>query len=488
MGRVYLALDPNIDRKVALKVLEPLRDVSAEEEADLQQRFELEARAAGRLKHPGIVTVYDAGTDPEGGSSFIAMEWVDGPSLERLLKQSGTLPVSRAIAVVEQVAVALDSAHRQEIVHRDIKPANILLDESGHAKISDFGIAKFTSMSRTAAGQILGSPYYMSPEQVRNETVDGRSDLFSLGVVLYQAVTGAVPFDGDSMASITYKILEIDPNPPQSINPAASEALARVIERALAKSPADRFQTGLEFAQTLGAVDPSTPGDVEAPTVDSAARRAQLASKRGTNTLLLATPRLASETSPERTLQREGRLAKLVEDARSGSQRFWASLSSRSRVSLVGLTFLSILVLLITFRPRQPSTASVIESLIPAEQAPSVEPQATRRPLPSGWATLDISYRNRLRSAFLTIWIDGEKTWSERVTAPKGLFKRASGTRVRASIMVPEGGHVIEVRIDGSEGKVNLSERIEAVFEEGETRGLKVVLIPPSMLKLSWEG
>ena len=213
MGRVYLALDPHIDRKIALKVLEPFGDVPPGQEDTLQNRFILEARAAGRLSHPGVVTIFDAGTDPKSDLSYIAMEWVEGPSLERLIKEQGSLPVRDSLDIVHQVALALDAAHRQGLVHRDVKPGNILLDNEGQAKVTDFGIAKLARLNMTMTGWVPGTPFYMSPEQVRNEDVDGRSDLFSLGVVLYQCLTGQVPFEGDSLASITYKILEIDPRP-----------------------------------------------------------------------------------------------------------------------------------------------------------------------------------------------------------------------------------------------------------------------------------
>ncbi len=502
MGRVYLALDPNIDRKIALKVLEPLRGVSAQEEEELRRRFVLEARAAGRLKHPGIVTVYDAETDPTTDRAFIAMEWVEGRSLEQLLGRSGRLPTSQAVAVVDQVAVALDSAHREGLVHRDIKPANILLDVEGRAKLTDFGIAKFTSMSNTVAGRILGSPYYMSPEQIRNESIDGRSDLFSLGVVLYQSVTGAVPFDGESLASITYKILEIDPRPPRSLNPAVTEALSGVIDRALDKPPSGRFQTGLEFSRALRAVEPRAAEDKEPATVDAGALPARPASsaslptsprKRGTGTVLLPAPGPGPDASTDRASRREGGLEALVEEPSARIRNLRTPLSNRFRIAVAALLALAVLGLLTFLRPREPEPPVQAVRTMPGETpkpsrpAEVLVPEATQSPVPSGWATLEVNYRNRLRSANLTIWIDGEKTWSQRVTAPKGLLKRASGREVRAILMVTEGGHVIQIRVEGSSGKVRATKRIEAVFEQGQTRRLGVALIPPDWLKLSWK-
>jgi serine/threonine-protein kinase len=261
MSRVYLAHDPNLDRKVALKVVLTNLTLDSDAQRELQKRFLLEARAAGKLTHPGIVSVYDADTDPNSGAPYIAMEWVQGRSLRSLLEEHKKIPIPRATEIVSQVAAALDYAHSMGRIHRDIKPSNILMARDGRAKISDFGVAKIVAEPYTVSGQILGTPLYMSPEQVKDEPIDGRSDLFSLGVVLYQCVTGQLPFAGDSLAKVVYKILHTDPHPPQLERSEGAMLLREVMERSLMKDPGGRYQTGADFSTALDRVTQAFAGD-----------------------------------------------------------------------------------------------------------------------------------------------------------------------------------------------------------------------------------
>lgn len=260
MGHVYLALDPNIERRVALKVLLPLLKVGRREEAELRQRFLIEARAAGRLQHPGVVGVFDADTDPECGLSYIAMEWVDGTSLDELIRESGKLSILRTVEIAERVAIALGVAHEAGLVHRDIKPANILLDAMGCAKVTDFGIAKLASMSITATGWIPGSPYYMSPEQVRGEDLDFRSDIFSLGAVLYHVMTGALPFPGESFPEVCMAILDGRPRRPSEVRQGFPKALEDYLLRCMQPDSSERFHNGTEAHGALVAVADSLTG------------------------------------------------------------------------------------------------------------------------------------------------------------------------------------------------------------------------------------
>src|SRR5579863_2572205 len=195
MGIVYKARDPKINRVVAVKTIS-LAGQPPEEEQEYRERFVHEAEAAGRLSHPGIVTIFDVGEEPETRAPYIVMEFVAGQSLDKLLlsKEDRKLTVEKALQLALEVAEALDCAHGQGVVHRDVKPANILLTEDGHAKIADFGVAKLNFANATATGRTLGTPAYMSPEQLNGDPVDGRSDLFSLGVILYAVVTGYKPF------------------------------------------------------------------------------------------------------------------------------------------------------------------------------------------------------------------------------------------------------------------------------------------------------
>jgi len=266
MSRVYLAHDPNLDRKVALKVVLTNLTLDTDAQRELQKRFLLEARAAGKLTHPGIVSVFDADTDPISGAPYIAMEWVQGRSLRSLLEEHKRISLPRAAEILSQVAAALDYAHSMGRIHRDIKPSNILLARDGRAKISDFGVAKIVAEPYTVSGQILGTPLYMSPEQVKDEPIDGRSDLFSLGVVLYQCVTGQLPFAGDSLAKVVYKILHTDPHPPQLERSEGAMLLREVMERSLMKDPGARYQSGTDFSTALDWVTQAYAGESAAGT------------------------------------------------------------------------------------------------------------------------------------------------------------------------------------------------------------------------------
>ena len=251
MSRVYLAHDPNLDRQIALKVVLKGWTLDTREQTELENRFLLEARAVGKLSHPGIVRVYDAASDEKTGLPYIAMEWVQGRSLRSHLEEKGRLSGARTMEILAKVARALDYAHSKGRVHRDIKPSNILIEKEGRPKVSDFGVAKIMTETHTTSGHVLGTPAYMSPEQVRDEPLDGRSDLFSLGAVLYQCLTGDLPFPGDSLVQVVYKILKVDPRPMQLPNTPATKQLVAIAERALQKDAASRYQTGEEFAQAL---------------------------------------------------------------------------------------------------------------------------------------------------------------------------------------------------------------------------------------------
>ena len=253
MSKVYLAHDPNLDRKLALKVVLQGWSVNRQEQSELERRFLLEARAAGKLSHPGIVRVFDAYTDPETGISYIAMEWIQGRSLAQVLSDNEPLSGPETLAMLAQVARALDYAHEFGRIHRDIKPSNILISNEGVAKVSDFGVAKIMSETHTISGQVLGTPAYMSPEQVRDEQLDGRSDLFSLGAVLYQCVSGTTPFDGESLVQVVYKILNVDPRPLQLPHTEAWVLLKEIVNRGLQKDPNCRYQNGAQLADFLEA-------------------------------------------------------------------------------------------------------------------------------------------------------------------------------------------------------------------------------------------
>ncbi len=247
MGVVYQAHDPQIDRMVAIKVLRPDRVTSDEFVA----RFLKEARAIGRLSHPGIVTVFDVGNAND--TVYIAMEYLIGEPFDEVIR-SGRLAVPQCIDIAIQVAETLDYAHSKGIVHRDIKPSNIIMTPENRVKLTDFGIARIEDIAaghQTRAGEILGTPIYMAPEQVAGSTVDRRSDLYSLGVILYEMIAGRRPFTGNNIAAIFRAITLDEPDPPASINPFISKALSDLIMKSLAKAPQERFQTGRQMADAL---------------------------------------------------------------------------------------------------------------------------------------------------------------------------------------------------------------------------------------------
>lgn len=247
MGVVYKARDPRINRVVAVKTIS-LIGQSPEDELDYRERFFREAEAAGRLSHPGIVTVFDVGEEPETRAPYIVMEYVGGESLERrLARKERKFAVETALRLTMEIAEALDAAHCMNVVHRDLKPANILLTEDGHAKIADFGVAKLNLANQTSAGRAWGTPAYMSPEQVNGEAVDGRSDLFSLGVMLYTCLTGHRPFQGNSAVTISYKVVNRDPIPATLLDTELPPGLDYIITRAMAKDARDRYQRGMEL-------------------------------------------------------------------------------------------------------------------------------------------------------------------------------------------------------------------------------------------------
>jgi serine/threonine-protein kinase len=252
MGVVYLGRDPKIGRVVAIKTMALAQEFEADELAEVKDRFFREAETAGRLSHPNIVTIYDAGEEHD--LCYIAMELLKGKDLVPYTKPDNLLPIDKVVSIVARVADALGYAHKQNIVHRDVKPANVMYEpESDSVKVADFGIARITDSSKTKTGMVLGTPSYMSPEQLSGKKVDGKSDLFSLAVGLYQLACGKLPFEGDSMAQLMFRIAN-EPAPDiLAINPNLPPAFVAFLERSMAKNAEDRYQTGEEFAAALRA-------------------------------------------------------------------------------------------------------------------------------------------------------------------------------------------------------------------------------------------
>lgn len=262
MGIVYKGFDPLIQRYVALKTIQPGFLEPQDEESSL--RFQREAQAAGNLSHPNIVAIYEYGEDT--GRAFIAMEYVEGRTLGELLKQNHRFALKDIHSILASVLSALEYSHNMGVIHRDIKPGNIMLDETGTVKVMDYGVAHIQSSDMTLTGTIIGTPGYMSPEQLMGEHVDPRSDLYSTGVVLYELITGERAFTGATFSSVIYKVFNNDLSPPSRLKPTVPGALDGVIERACAKKPDERYPTANEFTTALN--EALTPGIVSETTID----------------------------------------------------------------------------------------------------------------------------------------------------------------------------------------------------------------------------
>jgi serine/threonine-protein kinase len=265
MGTVYRAKDPAMDREVALKTVIAVA-LASEQGSEFRERFYREARAAGRLAHPGIVAVFDVGEDE--GLPFLVMEFVNGQTLDAAVKKGERLTLERVCEIGQQIADAIGYAHKHGVIHRDIKPANILLtspDAHGieRPKITDFGVAKLAAGQITTTGQMLGTPAYMPPEQFTGSPIDGRADIFSLGVILYWMATGEQPFPGETMTAVSYKVVHTEPVPPRKLNPSIPEDLDLIIMKCLAKSPVDRYQTGEDLARDLVGLRAASKSDLQ---------------------------------------------------------------------------------------------------------------------------------------------------------------------------------------------------------------------------------
>jgi eukaryotic-like serine/threonine-protein kinase len=322
MATVYKAHDPEIDRTIAIKVLKP--ELARNE--DYRIRFIREAKGAGTLSHPNIVTVHDVGEHE--GLPYITMEFVDGMTLAQWLERNPRLSLHQAVAIGTQLASALGFAHKKGIVHRDIKPGNImLLGEAHTVKVTDFGICRIEGSEATQAtrvGDVIGTPHYMSPEQVLGQPADSRSDVFSTGIVMYQMLTGEVPFTGDTLVSVGMKIAKTDPRSLQEVVPDLPASVRRVIDRALKKAPEKRFSNGEELARALHAVQKELD---ETANVRERGRRIPLGVKWAVIMGVLVTVTMALATAFIHNRQRAALTAQVM-DYGASLAKFMASQSA----------------------------------------------------------------------------------------------------------------------------------------------------------------
>ncbi len=273
MGVVYLGYDPVIDRMVAIKTVIIPETLPDEARKSFVERFLQEARIAGKLLHPNIVVTYDAATDEKAQIPFIVMELIEGEPLSRRLRERTALHWKEALEVTIPLAQALEYAHEKGIIHRDIKPANVIVTLQGVPKLADFGIAKLPTTDHTQTGRIIGTPSFMSPEQLMKEPVDGRSDVFSLGVLLYRCVTGRLPFEGEDVPTIVSQVLYKNPQPLSELVPGIPEGLDSVLARALQKQAQRRYRNATAFSEDLlsvagGTAPPLSPSIGESTIVE----------------------------------------------------------------------------------------------------------------------------------------------------------------------------------------------------------------------------
>ena len=383
MGVVYLAQDPEIGRPVAIKTVRPGM-LGGDTVKELEARFLKEARLAGRLQHPNIVTVYDV--QREGDVCFIAMEYVDGHPLTRYLVSADSLPLSAKVKIIRQVAEALGHAHERGVLHRDIKPGNILVAKDGRVKVTDFGIGKFTETTTTSeltrAGHMVGSPAYMSPEQIKGEKVDGRSDLFSLGIVLYELLTGARPFPGESITTLVYQILHTEPRDPLERRSDLPVATREVIARLLAKAPEKRPADAREFIRELGRIEKIQRESERVPRVPPPSAAPPPAQTAETEPAVPSSPALsASGTPPPVPVppRRRGGLAVILVGlaALVAAALYYVREAKRAQPAPGPVATAAAP----TAAPALPATAVPEPSLVPTEEAP-VE-VATPAPAPT---------------------------------------------------------------------------------------------------------
>ncbi|MBN1626310.1 MAG: CHASE2 domain-containing protein [Deltaproteobacteria bacterium] len=249
MGIVYEANDPKIQRRIAIKTIRFSDEFEEDRVKEIKARFLQEAEIAGKLSHPAIVSIFDVGEDYD--LTYLAMEYLEGVDLRKHCNPGSILPLRKILYIISEVALALDYSHKQGVIHRDIKPGNIMLLKNGKVKVTDFGIAKAVSATQTKSGVILGTPNYMSPEQINGQDIDGRSDLFSLGAVMFEMLTGQVPFHGKNITNLLYEITQVKHPSIREINPKVPKVCEQVLDKALEKDPKDRFEDGAEFARYL---------------------------------------------------------------------------------------------------------------------------------------------------------------------------------------------------------------------------------------------
>lgn len=472
MGVVYRALDPALDRRVALKTVQPLLARGSAERDSFERRFQSEARLAASLSHPAIVVVHDVGRDEPTGALFIAFELLPGQTLAELSASRGALPWREALELVQQVARGLHHAHLRGVVHRDIKPANVMVLPTGEPKIMDFGIAKLDHAHLTSPGEAFGTPLYMSPEQVLGELLDARSDVFSLGAVLYLLLTGRRAFDAPHVPGILQRVTQVDPAPPSSLAtlPSACDAL---LAQALAKAREARLSSAGAFADAIGRL----LATASAPSV-SADARGTVTAGSGAVTLASAAPAATAAGEPP-TLDLHGAdspLEALLEGAAASvdvATPAPPSLSpARTRRILPWMLAgaLGVVLLSALWLWRTPGSGPAVERALPMLGLPL--PPA--KPAP---ARIELQLEHPLRSGLLRVRVDGELAFEQslesRVTRRILFVKKRRGD-VTGSFEATPGARTLEISV--SSGNERWMRTLTTELTPGEARRLFVRL------------
>jgi len=521
MGVVYKARDPQIDRMVAVKTVS-MWGQEREAETEFRMRFMNEAQAAGRLHHAGIVSIFDVGENPENKEAYIVLEYVSGESLNKILAREKKLPLPRALQLAEEIAVALDYAHGQGVVHRDIKPGNILVTEEGHAKIADFGIAKLNLAHFTLPGRVMGTPAYMAPEQLTGESVDGRSDLFSLGVILYAMVAGHSPFQGNSATTVCFKVANREPVAASAFDLALPPELDDVISRAMAKDPEQRYQTGAEFAEDVRQLQQV----FEAGSTTTSLRAVMSTGTKATGT---QTRRMAPRISGAHSAAEMDRVEELFRKALRKAPIQTLVLAAAALVLLLTAGVQSKLLVIsprlgvnapnvVTSSPAAPSVESTRpNSPAPANDASSATAVASgslpaagtsklrkaRRPvsprpvsarLPEvvvPLSNLDLAVQHQFKDATLFVWVDDQLSLTRPLHGgTKKHMVVFNGVRGVDSetLQVPAGTHALRLRALSSDETIDLSKTISAEFVDGGERSLQVTFDKHNtVMRLTWQ-
>jgi len=502
MGVVYQARDPQIDRLVALKTIS-MWGQPPEEEQEFRLRFMNEAQAAGRLHHPGIVAVFDVGESPDNKDPYIVLEYVAGESLSRILAREKKLDLPKALKLAEEVADALDYAHLQGVIHRDVKPANIIVTQDGRAKIADFGIAKLNLAHFTIPGRVLGTPAYMSPEQLSGQACDGRSDVFSLGVILYTMVVGHSPFQGDSATTVCFKVANREPIAASALDMSLPQQLDAVISRAMAKEVNERYQRASHFADDLRILQQSyRPGSTTSsfraiadPGTGSALKTSASAIRTSSNAVTVAGQAVQTWYSNVRIKDLIlGALAVILLVIVAGQSKLFVVMSKFGSNDAVPAATGPVAAP-VSVQPSRPVPA---EGMHPAPGSGHSRSRASLKTahaspqlvvVPS--STVDLAIQHQFKDATLYVWVDDKLTLTLPLhgAAQKKLvvFNGVRGV-VSETLKVPAGKRTLRFRTLSTDRTTDLSKTLSAEFIGGDTKTLQVSFEKHnSTMRLNWE-